>query len=287
MPVVDNPAYGPLIKPTVTTTANDIVTAAVSVQGTIKDEKGTLLHATIQFLDPTSDISAIYDIPDGGYTAWTAEDPNTSFILFKSHGFADQKLSFTQLAANPNVVMKEGIPYWMIAVVLGAALFVIRSKKKKGNNVGKIENKDLVTIAILIGGVIGVTLIIKILKTLGLWGDPTTPEATNPDSPWKPTFYKKFTSFTYTITEQEAKDFSDTIYNAFGVFQDDFSAILGVFTQLQTQAEVSYLADIFQQQHDVDLLNFLTDGGGVLPWDGLSTTHLENLIALVKKLPSH
>ena len=56
---------------------------------------------------------------------------------------------------------------------------------------------------------------------------------------------------------------------------------------MKTKANVSYLADIFSQAYNEDLLTFLTDGGGILPWDGLSETHLKTITDLVAALPSH
>jgi hypothetical protein len=98
---------------------------------------------------------------------------------------------------------------------------------------------------------------------------------------------QQFSSFTYALTADQAEDFAYKIQNAFTVFQDDWNVILSVFSQMRTKANVSFLADIFMQQYNEDMLSFLTDGGGVLPWDGLSKSHMDTLINMVQKLPKN
>jgi hypothetical protein len=84
-----------------------------------------------------------------------------------------------------------------------------------------------------------------------------------------------------------AQEYAKTIHGAFTVFQDDFNAIMSVFSQLKTQSQISFLSDVFSKMYKEDLLSFLTDGGGILPWDGLSDTNLEKLTDLVNKLPKY
>jgi hypothetical protein len=59
---------------------------------------------------------------------------------------------------------------------------------------------------------------------------------------------------------------------------------LAQFKKLQYKTQVSYLADKWQQQKGSDFLSFLGNGGGILPWDGLSTEHLSALINYVNTL---
>lgn len=78
------------------------------------------------------------------------------------------------------------------------------------------------------------------------------------------------------------------IYNikdAFGIVSDNYSTILNIFKQLQHKTQVSYLADKFQQNTGFDLLEYLSNGGGLFPWDGLSNEHLSELIKYANNLP--
>ena len=156
------------------------------------------------------------------------------------------------------------------------------------------QQKDKINVntVIMVGaGLIGFTMLTKFLAQFGLWNGPggiaTQHEQTNPNSPWKPAFYKSAPIGSYLLTVATAIDYSITIHGAFTVFQDDFNAIMNVFSQLKTKSQLSFLSDIFQQRYNEDLLSFLKDGGGVLPWDGLSDSHLKILTDLVNHLPQY
>jgi hypothetical protein len=218
------------------------------------------------------------------YSAWadSSEAPNIG-VKFKGKGYDTLIIPLNTLVISPDVYMTKSFPYWMILLVLGAVALY----RKKSRKVGALSSSDIMPIFLIVGGVIGLTLVIKLLKKLGLLPGLAPNEENNPNSPWKPTYWQTFTTYTYALTESVAKQFSANIYNAFGVFSDDYSAILNVFSQMKTKANVSFLAWEFQKQYGVDLLAFLQDGGGILPWDGLSSDHMDNLIKLVDKLPSH
>lgn len=210
-------------------------------------------------------------------------------IVFKKKGFKTVTLTLADLDINPNVTLQPGssdiIQPWMMGLVLAAVILYHKKKKKK---VGKLEKGDLMAVFLLVGGVIAFSVVQKILEKLGLWGGGNVDhEQEDPESAWKPQYWKQFTSFTYAITTDQAKYYSYKIHNAFTVFQDDWNVILGVFSQMKTKANVSYLADIFNQVYGEDLLGFLTDGGGILPWDGLSKQHMDVLINMVQKLPKN
>jgi hypothetical protein len=61
---------------------------------------------------------------------------------------------------------------------------------------------------------------------------------------------------------------------------------MAAFSQVKTKAAVSFLADVFQQRYKQDLLTFLTNGGGILPWDGLSDNQLRTLLTYTNRLPA-
>jgi hypothetical protein len=251
--------------------------------GTITDSKGTPLSGVNVVLVYTGGERSpslyttgedgfvrIYDYTTLNYTV-RFEKPNYKPVQFP---LADLQVSGWV------VVMEKSFPVGLL--LLGAGAYML---SKKQQAVGKLDKNDVILIG---GSAVGFILINKLIKVLGLGSDPTGGEQSNPGSPWKPTYWKQFTSFTYVITEAQAVQLANIIHNAFGLFQDDYNAVLSVFNQLRTKANVSYLADIFAREHgNQDLLGFLTDGGGILPWDGLSQDHLQTLINYVDKLPNN
>lgn len=212
----------------------------------------------------------------GGYT-----------VLFSAPGFKSYGTTVNELASGAsNIHLEKGAGSNTVLVLGGAALLglALASKKKR---IGATDRTDYTPIVLIAGGVLVVGLVSKILDKLGLGGDPTVPHQSDPNSPFKPAYWRQFKTFTYAITTSQAKAYAETIHDAFGLFQDDFNAVMSVFSQMRTKANVSYLADIFSQEYQEDLLSFLTDGGGILPWDGLSKEHLQTILAYVNNLPTN
>ena len=153
---------------------------------------------------------------------------------------------------------------------------------KKGLN---ITTTDVLLIG---GGLLAFTAIKRLLIAGGLAAGPGTKAASqqivDPGSYFKPAYYKRAGG--RLIVRSKAEMLADQIHNAFGLFQDDFNAIMAAFSQLPSKAAVSWLADVFQQKYKEDLLTFLTNGGGLLPWDGLSDSQLKTLLTFTDKLPN-
>jgi hypothetical protein len=87
------------------------------------------------------------------------------------------------------------------------------------------------------------------------------------------------------ITRNATNALAKRIFDAMGYFSDDESAVFSVFTQLKTKTQVSWLADIFQQNYRIDLLDFLKRGKGQLAQAGLSDTELQQVLNIVNSLP--
>ena len=87
------------------------------------------------------------------------------------------------------------------------------------------------------------------------------------------------------IKRNETNALAKRIFDAMGYFSDDESAVFSVFTQLKTKTQVSWLADIFQQNYKMDLLDFLKRGKGQLPQAGLNNTELQQILNIVNALP--
>lgn len=149
----------------------------------------------------------------------------------------------------------------------------------------KITTTDVLLIG---GGLLAFTAIKRLLIAGGLAAGPGTKAASqkiiDPSSYWKPSYYKRTGGL--LITRANAEKYAAQIHNAFGLFQDDFNAVMAAFSKVPTKAAVSWLADVFQQKYNEDLLTFLTNGGGILPWDGLSDAQLNQLLTYTNKLPN-
>jgi hypothetical protein len=87
------------------------------------------------------------------------------------------------------------------------------------------------------------------------------------------------------LPKNTVDNYIDTITGSFGIFADNYAAILGVFKQLRSKVQVSYLSYVFLQNEGVELLEFLGTGGGLLPWDGLSDDHLAAIVDYANSLP--
>lgn len=177
------------------------------------------------------------------------------------------------------------LPY----VLGGVGVLLLLSSKKKKKGVGKIENKDLMTLALAGGLLLSFDLIKRFFEGIGIWKSADTKnidaEETNPDSAFNPNFYKQYVNYTYAITGQQALDYAAQIYNAFGAFNDCEECVMNVFYALRTKSNVSFLADKFAQQYGQSLLPFLR--GGWWPQDRLSDSDLNTILQYVSKLPNN
>lgn len=257
------------------------------LQGTISDSKGTILkNVTVATINLQTGENYYGDsiFPDGNYTIDMEYPPgeNDAFKISKD-GFETIYIYLKDLVLMPNIVLQKQFPYWMIVLVLSAYFLYT----KKSGKVGKMNTDDIKNIFLIIGGVLGIALIKQIMDKLGLGADPGADDSVNLGSAWNPTYWQQFNNFTYVINEATALNYAKTIHDAFTVFQDDYNRIASVFRLLRTKANVSYLSFVFNNYYQEDLLSFLKDGGGVLPWDGLSQTHLQELVTLVNNLPKN
>jgi hypothetical protein len=243
-----------------------------------------------------------FQLSSNSYQTWSDLDPNDTGVIFTAPGYIKFVIPLSILADMPDVYLDKTVHGGLILAAAAAGVLLLStSKKKPGRNVGTVSPATVpattsrgisfgdVEIGLLIvGGILGYKAIKGILKKLGLLAnDNVDHEAIDPNSAWKPTYWQQFTSYSYAITESTAKGYASQIHNAFGVLQDDYNKIKAVFDQCRTKANVSFIAYWFSKQYGEDLLSFLTDGGGILPWDGLSSSHMDQLITQVKNLPSN
>jgi len=223
------------------------------------------------------------------YEAWTNLDPATVGVKFLKAGYASKVIPINDLVQKGDVYLVPGSsPSAALApALLIAAALAIGNKKNRSAKVGKLDKSDIQIAFLVAGGVVAFSLVRKVLDKLGLGPDPVKPVEADPNSAWKPSYWRQFSNYSYTITESSARTFAQTVYNSFGLFKDDYAAVLNVFSQMRTKANVSFLSYVFSNEYNTDLLSFLSDGGGILPWDGLSSDHLKTLISYVDKLPKN
>jgi hypothetical protein len=148
---------------------------------------------------------------------------------------------------------------------------------------------------LLAAGVIFITynsVLKPLLESLGLTKSAgevnVSAENQNPNSAWNPLFWQKAPSGSLILTQNTTNQFIDTIYNSVGYIYDDFNAVLGVFKQLKSKSQVSYLVDAFNKSKNADLLTWLL-GGGIFsyPSDRYSAEQVNQLIQLVNNLPNY
>lgn len=236
------------------------------------------------------------------FQVWTYR-PDEIMVKFDKSGYEPLLISFNDIINNNNIVLqKSKTSVGMAPVLLGAGLLLLMTSSKKKGKVGRLQAKDIQPWLLLAGGIGGFFLVRSLLAKFGLVKGSgqiaVDSELKNPNSPWKPAYWKNAPSYALILDYDTAVGMAHTIFDSFGITSDDYNQVLGVFNRLRTKSEVSYLADIFSQQtfsswfgisktSNLDLLTFLTDGGGVLPWDGLSDTHLKTITDLVDRLPNY
>ncbi len=259
------------------------------IEGKILGAQNKPIAATVTLTDTATEQMQFLQIAEGeNYTLTIDETAPGIFdllIIFSSPGYKSLSLTVGQLVNGPKDIILEKANT-LFLIIAGAGLLYAFSKNKR-KKVGALQTQDLMPFLMIAGAVLGFNALSKLLDKLGLGKNPATADLSDPNSPWKPNYWRQFTNFSYSISPTQADQYAQTIHNAFTVFQDDFNTIMGVFSNCKTKANVSYLSDIFFRKYDEDLLSFLGDGGGVLPWDGLSSAHMSELISYVSKLPTN
>jgi len=110
----------------------------------------------------------------------------------------------------------------------------------------------------------------------------------NSENPFSPIFYKKAGAGAILLKRDFANQLAKRIYNAMGYLTDDESEVFSVFRNLKTQTQVSYLADVFQQNYKSDLLEFLKKGKNQFNVaSGLNSDELSVILNIVNKLPKY
>lgn len=270
------------------------------VEGFVFGVNNKLIPATVQVVVNATGapLTQPLTVADGSYSAWiNVTDRYTNAVKFSSPGYQDKTVQFSILENTPDVTLEKGtgglIQPWQIVVVGAAIAIYMQKEKKKGRKVGFLSTGDIMPIFLLVGGVIGFSLIKAILEKLGLWDSKDTKDldeaASDPNSFWNPNYWQTIkpanAGWTYAITQAQANQWAGEIYNSFGAWNDCEECVKAVFRRCRTKANVSFLCWEFNNRYGFDLLDFLR--GGNWPQDRLSDSDVNEINQFVSSLPKY
>jgi hypothetical protein len=76
-------------------------------------------------------------------------------------------------------------------------------------------------------------------------------------SPWNPAFYKNSPNDSLLFYSSTAKKLAAQIYDSVGIVYDNSDQGVAAIKQAQTQTQISFLADIFNQLYSQDLFAYM------------------------------
>lgn len=268
--------------------------------GIIKNKQGATLegalYAVITAVPNLVEGSIYIAGPGGAYSVNMVND--NQFLNVYAEGYQSTVYSQSELSKSGGVIILPKLApvgLWMAGGLIAAFMLYKASSKKKGKKVGALTAEDTKIILMLGGGVIAFVLLKQILEFLGIWDSGNKKKlnqlAADPNSFWSPTFWQRInpsnTGWTYALTEDQAKALIKQIKGAFGILNDSPEQVKAVFRSLQTKANASFIAWEFQKTDGTDLLAYLRNGGGLLPWDGLSDADILQINDYINSLPNY
>lgn len=178
-----------------------------------------------------------------------------------------------------------------LELIAAAAILAYAAKKKK--KVGALTMEEIKPFLFVGGGILAFDSVKRILEGLGFWKSPATKNlddaSTNPNSFWNPNFWRTVkpdaANWTYAIDITTAQEWLKDLRNAFGAFNDNEEQAIAVFRRCRTQANCSFLADIFNRTYNEDLLTWLR--GGWWPQDRLSDADVNTINNYISRLPKY
>lgn len=147
----------------------------------------------------------------------------------------------------------------------------------------KTENKKiLINVGIAVGAYYFVLRPILtelgVIKTASSSASTTNP-VYNPNLP--------NANYSTSISVSDAKNIASEIHSAFNYFGiGAFNYILNAIKKCGTKGDVNIVAQSFSNQYGLDMYSFMQNGGGIFPWDGLSSSEMQQVNDYVNSLPS-
>lgn len=222
-------------------------------------------------------------------------DPGATWT-FSADGYDPQTYRVNEITQVFDVGLEKSknlLPLMLVGVgIIAFSQMAVKGKKRR--KVGAVDPGTVKTAIYITGGIIGFTIVKSILEKLGLWKskekkelDDMTSSANNFWNPnWWQTINPNGLPYNHPLTESQAKTLIQQIKNSFGILNDDPENVKAVFKSLYTKANASFLAWEFQKTDGTDLLSYLRNGGGILPWDGLSDADVLEITTYVNSLPN-
>jgi len=212
--------------------------------------------------------------------------------LFESPGYSSFVSDVAGLNMDNTIILLKNENSNLLLALSGGAIILLLTKNEKNRKkavMAKIDADKIMPFVWVGGGLIALSAIKKILTVFGVVDSQDTTDlnqqATNPGSFWNPTYWRQFNNFSYVIDYNTAANLVDKITSSFGAFNDNEEQAIGVFKQLRTKANLSYLADVFYQIEGEDLLTYLR--GGIWPQDRLSDSDVNAINSFIQKLPTN
>lgn len=75
-------------------------------------------------------------------------------------------------------------------------------------------------------------------------------------------------------------------YDVFGYFSDDFTKAFGALKEMDTQAEISFLVDVFNYEYSKDLYQWLQNGNWTAG-SGFNSSNIATINKYISKLPKN
>lgn len=270
----------------------------MTYNGIIKDKKGNPVagaqYGIINAYHPGEIQGSVYAAgTDGSYSIDISN--NFEFLNVYAPGYQSTVYSQAEVAKGVIILPKESpIKPWMVLSLVGLFVAYKAAHKSGKKKLSGIDPKDVEVVLLIAGGVIGFVILKQVLEFLGIWGSKDKKEldklSTNPNSFWNPNYWQNINPnglpYQSPLTEADAKNLISQIKDGFGLFNDSPEKVKGVFRSLHTKANASFLAWEYQKTEGGDLLAFIRNGGGVLPWDGLSDADVVQITDYVNQLPN-
>jgi hypothetical protein len=219
------------------------------------------------------------------FTATVQPWPNW-YLKIEKQGYKTKEIAIDDLinlGSGVKIQLQKTFPFALIAI----ALIAINTYIKQNKKVGALNEQDIKNIMLATGGILAFSLIKQLLEFLGIWQSREDQQledaATNPNSFWNPNFWQLSNTYTYALTNQQAQYYAQQLYESLSTWGDDEDKIKGIFRQMRTQANVSFIAFWFQRTYNKDLLNYLRTGH--FPTYGLSTSDMAEINSYISKLP--
>lgn len=280
----------------------NIANTEVYVYVTFKDKKtGADLAVNGELIDLANGkvISTIKDSVDA--QIHSVDVPAAQLgVAFHKFGYKTIKSTVDQLQLLPDpktIYFEKGVGTEILFTAAGLAALLAFYYSRKNKKVGAFDAKKgegiILVIALGVSAFLAYKLVKKILDFLGVTKSEASQgldnASTNPNAFWNPNFWQTIkpanAAYSYAISYDTAAEWAKTLYDSFGIFNDNEEQAIGVFKQCRTQANASYLCYVFQHLYGEDCLSFLR--GGWWPQDRLSDADVYTINNYVNALPKY